>query len=230
MQNPIKLIAFDADDTLWANQPLFDDIEAELRQFLSQYGTPDELDEALRTVQAENIALMGYGAKGFTLSMIEVAIKLTNGQVTGTAIQQIIEQGKHLLRFPIELLDGVDEVLDALTPQYTLMLITKGDLLDQESKLARSGIGSYFTHVEIVSEKNEATYRKIIDRYGIEPAELVMIGNSLKSDILPVVAVGGQAIYIPYHTTALHERVETSTHDGYTQVDSLRDCLPLLLP
>lgn len=230
MINRPKLIAFDADDTLWANQPLFDRIEEDLRTFLSQYGAPDVLDAALRSVQTENLALMGYGAKGFTLSMIEVAIKLTNGQVTGTAIQQIIDQGKHLLRFPIELLDGVDEVLDALTPQYPLMLVTKGDLLDQESKLARSGIGAYFQHVEIVSEKDEAAYQKIINRYGLSPADFLMIGNSLKSDILPVVGIGGQAIYIPYHTTAIHEQVAADAVNGqFVQVDSIRDILPMLV-
>ncbi|WP_246169194.1 HAD family hydrolase [Rudanella paleaurantiibacter] len=128
------------------------------------------------------------------------------------------------------MLDGVEEVLDALTPQYSLMLLTKGDLLDQESKLARSGIGAYFSHVEIVSEKNEAAYQKILDRYGLQPAEFLMIGNSLKSDILPVAALGAQAIYIPYHTTWHIEQVTPPDTDiQYLQLDSLRDCLPLLL-
>ena len=224
---PIKLIAFDADDTLWANQPLFDDVEEDLRQFLAQYGSPEVLEEALITVQRENIALMGYGAKGFILSMIEVAIKLTDGQVSGAAIQEIIDKGKHLLQYPIELLDGVEETLKTLRDQYMLMVLTKGDLFDQESKLARSGIGSSFDHIEIVSEKDEATYRKIIARYGLQPAEFLMIGNSLKSDILPVLEIGGQAIYIPYHTTAVHERVSQTDHT-YVQVDRIQDVVALI--
>ena len=224
---PTKLIAFDADDTLWANQPLFDDVEEDLRKFLAQYGSPDVLDEALIAVQRENIALMGYGAKGFILSMIEVAIKLTDGQVSGAAIQEIIDKGKHLLQYPIELLDGVEETLKTLRDQYRLMVLTKGDLFDQESKLARSGIGSAFDHIEIVSEKDEATYRKIIARYGLQPAEFLMIGNSLKSDILPVLEVGGRAIYIPYHTTAVHERVSETAH-AYVQVDHIQDVVALI--
>lgn len=224
---PIKLIAFDADDTLWSNQPLFDDVEEDLRRFLTRYGSPDALDDALLSVQRENIALMGYGAKGFVLSMIEVAIKLTGGAVSGTDIQAIIDKGKHLLQYPIELLDGVEETLNTLRDEYTLMVLTKGDLFDQESKLARSGIGSSFDHIEIVSEKDAPTYRKIMARYGLQPAEFLMIGNSLKSDILPVLDVGGQAIYIPYHTTAVHERVSETTHT-YVQVDRISDVIPLI--
>lgn len=228
MRTTPKLIAFDADDTLWANQPLFDEVEADLRALLARYGTPEAIDTALIEAQAENISLMGYGAKGFVLSMIEVAIKLTNGQVSGSAIQQIIDKGKHLLSYPIALLDGVEKTLHQLREQpYALMVLTKGDLFDQESKLARSGIGSCFDHVEIVSEKDEATYRRIIERHGLQTAEFLMIGNSLKSDILPVVAVGGQAIYIPYHTTARHEQV---LHDagGYQQVNHINEIVALL--
>ena len=228
MSSSIKLIAFDADDTLWANQPLFDAVEEDLRGLLTQYGSPEVIDAALIAAQAEYISLMGYGAKGFVLSMIEVAIKLTDGQVPGSAIQQIIDQGKHLLSYPIALLDGVEETLHKLREQpYTLMVLTKGDLFDQESKLARSGIGSCFDHVEIVSEKDEATYRRIMNRYAVQPAEFVMIGNSLKSDILPVVDVGGRAIYVPYHTTARHERVQKDT-GGYEQLEHLNQVTALL--
>lgn len=228
MISPIKLIAFDVDDTLWPNQPLFDAVEDDLRRLLTQYGSPEAIDTALIEAQAENISLMGYGAKGFVLSMIEVAIKLTDGQVPGSAIQQIIDQGKHLLAYPIALLDGVADTLQALREQpYTLMVLTKGDLFDQESKLARSGIGSCFDHIEIVSEKDEATYRRIMTRYGVEPTEFVMIGNSLKSDILPVLNIGGRAIYVPYHTTARHERVQQDT-GGYEQINHISEVTGLL--
>lgn len=228
MSSSIKLIAFDADDTLWSNQPLFDAVEDDLRGLLMQYGSPEAIDAALIAAQADNIALMGYGAKGFVLSMIEVAIKLTDGQVPGWVIQQIIDKGKHLLSYPIALLDGVEETLHKLREQpYTLMVVTKGDLFDQESKLARSGIGSCFDHVEIVSEKDETTYRRLLNRYGVQPGEFVMIGNSLKSDILPVLNIGGRAIYVPYHTTAPHERVQQDT-GGYEQVSHIGEVVGLL--
>lgn len=223
----LKLIAFDADDTLWANQPLFDDVERDLRTFLAQYGTPDQLDAALIAVQNQNIALMGYGAKGFILSMIEVAILLTEGQVLGREIQQLIDQGKYLLQYPIDLLDGVEETLRQLSGAYPLMVLTKGDLLDQESKLARSGIGHYFDHVEIVSEKNELTYQQLLKRYRLQPAEFLMIGNSLKSDVLPVVNIGANAIYVPFYTTALHEQVAVAGN-GYGQIERMSELITML--
>ncbi|TAE33880.1 MAG: HAD family hydrolase [Cytophagales bacterium] len=229
MQAFPKLIAFDADDTLWANQPLFDDAEEELRGLLKQFGSDEQINQVLIDVQTENLRLMGYGAKGFMLSMIEVAIRLTDGAVRGTQIQQIIDLGKELLRFPIKLIDGVEEVLQTLSADHELMVLTKGDLLDQESKLARSGVGQYFSHVEIVSEKHEAAYRRILARYHVEPADFLMIGNSLKSDILPVMNIGGQAIHIPYHTTWHFEQLpDTNLPDGHVQVESIRDVLGLL--
>lgn len=219
-----KLIAFDADDTLWANQPLFDEAEEAFRRLLRQFGSDEQINLTLLDVQAENLRLMGYGAKGFMLSMIEVAIRLTDGQVQGTQIQQIIELGKELLRFPIALIDGVEDVLQTLSADHELMVLTKGDLLDQESKLARSGVGQYFSHVEIVSEKHEAAYRRILSRYSVEPADFLMIGNSLKSDILPVINIGGQAIHIPYHTTWHFEKLPDNYLLGdYVQLDSIRD-------
>lgn len=224
-----KLIAFDADDTLWANQTLFDEAEEELRVLLKQFGSDEQINQALIEVQTENLRLMGYGAKGFMLSMIEVAIRLTDGAVRGTQIGQIIDLGKELLRFPINLIDGVEQVLQTLSAGHELMVLTKGDLLDQESKLARSGVGQYFSHVEIVSEKHEAAYRRILARYHVEPADFLMIGNSLKSDILPVVNIGGQAIYVPYHTTWHFERLPETEHlTGYVQVNSIRDVIGLL--
>ena len=216
-----RLIAFDADDTLWPNQPQFDQAEAQLYELLRHYGTPAELSQRFFAVQRQNMNLFGYGAKSFMLSMIETVIQLTDGRVTGTEIQHILHHGKQLLDYPIELLPHVPEVLAAAKQLgVPVMLLTKGDLFDQESKLARSGLGDLFDHVEIVSEKNEATYQRIINRYNVRAAEFVMVGNSLKSDVLPVARLGGQAAYVPYHTTwvmeqvAEHERVGLDFHEA----------------
>lgn len=203
-----RLIAFDADDTLWPNQPQFDQAEAQLYALLGHYGSAEELSHQFFAVQRQNMPLFGYGAKSFMLSMIETVIQLTDGRVTGTEIQHVLDHGKRLLDYPIELLPHVAEVLAQVKAQgYPLMLLTKGDLFDQESKLARSGLGDLFDHVEIVSEKNEAAYQRILGRHGIRPPEFVMVGNSLKSDVLPVARLGGQAAYVPYHTTWVMERV-----------------------
>ncbi|AHJ99245.1 haloacid dehalogenase family protein [Hymenobacter swuensis DY53] len=212
-----RLIAFDADDTLWPNQPHFDEAEARLYDLLTHYGTPAALSSRFFEVQRQNMDLFGYGAKSFMLSMIETVIQLTDGQVTGTEIQHVLDYGKRLLDFPIELLPHVPEVLAHVKQGgLPLMLLTKGDLFDQESKLARSGLGDLFDHVEIVSEKNEATYQRLLSRYGVQPEEFVMIGNSLKSDVLPVARLGGRAAYVPYHTTWVMERVAEDDLAGLT--------------
>jgi putative hydrolase of the HAD superfamily len=225
------LIAFDADDTLWPNQPHFDKAEADLYDLLTHYADAPTLERHFYEVQRRNMPLFGYGAKSFMLSMIETVIQLTSGGVTGTEIQHILDQGKHLLSFPIEPLPDVVEVLDTLQERGArLMLLTKGDLFDQESKLARSGLGDYFDYVEIVSEKNEATYQRILTRYGLSPREFVMIGNSLKSDILPVAHLGARAVYVPYHTTWALERVPEEQLAGveYHTVERLSGVLGLL--
>lgn len=221
-----KLIAFDADDTLWPNQPHFDHAEARLYDLLTHYADADTLSRAFFDVQRENLPLFGYGAKSFMLSMIETVIRLTSGAVTGQEIQHILDHGKRLLDFPIEPLPDVPEVLTVLQERGTpLMLLTKGDLFDQESKLARSGLGHYFDHVEIVSEKNAATYQRILKRYHVRPAEFVMIGNSLKSDILPVVRLGARAVYVPYHTTWVMEEVPEAQLAGvaFHRVEALAE-------
>ncbi|MCA8831782.1 HAD family hydrolase [Hymenobacter pini] len=210
-----RLIAFDADDTLWPNQPYFDLAEARLYELLGHYAAPEELSARFFEVQRENMPLFGYGAKSFMLSMIETVIRLTDGQVSGQEIQHILDHGKRLLDYPIELLPHVPEVLAAVQAQgIPLMLLTKGDLFDQESKLARSGLGDLFDHVEIVSEKNDATYQRILSRHGLRPEEFVMVGNSLKSDVLPVARLGGRAVYVPYHTTWVMERVSEEERAG----------------
>ena len=226
----MKLIAFDADDTLWANEPNYINVKQKLCDLLSRYVDQETLAQQFYDSQIRNLAVFGYGAKSFMLSMIETAIELTNGAITGNEIQQLIDVGRKLLDFPIEVLDGVHDVLDTLSKRFELMVLTKGDLFDQESKIARSGLGHYFTHVEIVSEKNEQTYQRILQKYQIQPADFLMIGNSLKSDVLPVVHIGGRAIHIPYETTWAHEMVtdEQLTGKLFTTLGSIRELSALL--
>lgn len=221
-----RLIAFDADDTLWPNQPHFDYAEAQLYELLTHYGEPAVIGSRFYEVQRQNMHLFGYGAKSFMLSMIETVIQLTEGAVTGTEIQHILDHGKRLLSFPIELLPDVPEVLTTLKQQgFPLMLLTKGDLFDQESKLARSGLGDLFDYVEIVSEKNENTYQRLLTRYQVRPQEFLMVGNSLKSDVLPVARLGAHAVHVPYHTTWVMEEVPAEQLVGvpFTQVASLAE-------
>ncbi|WP_375433960.1 HAD family hydrolase [uncultured Hymenobacter sp.] len=223
-----QLIAFDADDTLWPNQPHFDQAEAELSALLTHYADAETLSSRFNEVHRQNMHLFGYGAKSFMLCMIETVIQLTEGSVTGTEIQQIIDSGKQLLSFSIELLPHVEAVLSELKERgVPLMLLTKGDLFDQESKLARSGLGDYFDYVEIVSEKNEATYRRILSRYQVQPQDFMMIGNSLKSDVVPVAKLGARAIYVPFYTTWIHERVsaEEVAQLSFHEVASLKEVL-----
>jgi len=201
-------IAFDADDTLWPNQPYFDHVEAQLLHILTPYADHATINARLYDVQRANMQLFGYGAKSFMLSMIETTIQLSGGAVVGAEIQQILDLGKELLRFPIEPLPDVVEVLTELKHRgHKLLILTKGDLFDQESKIARSGLGDFFDYVEIVSEKNVPTYQRLFTRLGATPENFVMIGNSLKSDILPVARLGFPAIHVPYHANWIHEHV-----------------------
>lgn len=225
----MKLIAFDADDTLWVNEPNYVDVKQKLCEMLSHHVDEETLATRFYDAQIRSLNTFGYGAS-FMLSMIETAIELTNGTITGTEIQQIIDAGRKLLDFPIELLDGVAEVLESLSKKFDLMVLTKGDLFDQESKIARSGLGHYFKHVEIVSEKNEQAYLRILQKYNVQPADFLMIGNSLKSDVLPVVHIGARAIHIPYATTWAHEQVadEQLLGKSFTTLNNARELLELL--
>jgi putative hydrolase of the HAD superfamily len=181
-------------------------------QLLAGYHSPEQIQHKLYEIELRNLNNFGYGVKGFTLSMIETAIELTGGQVGGAAIQQIIDFAKAMVHAPVELLDYVAEVVPRLAAAYPLMLLTKGDLFDQESKLARSGLAEHFRYVEIVSDKTITSYRALLQRYQIDPARFLMVGNSLRSDILPVTALGARAVYIPYHLTWAHETV--ADHDA----------------
>ncbi len=201
------VIAFDADDTLWHNETLYSITQDKFKQLLSEYRGTDGIDQVLYETEMRNLQHYGYGIKAFTLSMIETAIELTDAQVQGREIREIIDFAREMLNAPVQLLDGAADVIRTLSASHPLMIITKGDLFDQESKIARSGLADYFTHVEIVSHKTEDTYKALLARHNIHPERFLMVGNSLKSDILPVVAVGSQAVYIPYHLTWAHEVV-----------------------
>lgn len=203
----IEIIAFDADDTLWHNESLFTITQDKYKNLLAQYHTPEWIESKLFDTETRNIEHFGYGVKGFTLSMIETAIELSEGRITGAEISQIIEFAKEMLKSPIELLEGVEETVKKLSHTHDLMVITKGDLFDQESKIARSGLADYFSKVEIVKEKDDAVYQKILDKHKINKDKFVMVGNALKSDILPVLRIGAAAIHIPYHTTWAREIV-----------------------
>ena len=199
------VIGFDADDTLWHNESIFTITEEKFRAILHSYNT-ELVNKTLSSTQIKNLKLFGYGIKGFILSMVETSIELTNGEINGNEIQKIIDFGREMLANPIELLPHVQEVIEDLSRKYRLLLITKGDLIDQETKIARSGLAEFFTGVEIVSDKNSETYEKILSRYEITASRFIMIGNSMRSDIVPIVQIGGHAVHIPYFSTWEHEQ------------------------
>ncbi|MEI6061147.1 MAG: HAD family hydrolase [Bacteroidota bacterium] len=229
MKNKIKIIGFDADDTLWVNEPFYRETEKQFAHILSLYFSENEINDELFKTEMKNLALYGYGAKSFILSMIETALRLSENKITAVEISKIIEIGKAQLNRPIELLDGVELVLQKLQPHYKLILATKGDLLDQEQKLKKSGLTAYFHHIEIMSDKHENNYRKLIKHLDIEPQDFVMVGNSIKSDILPVVNIGASAIHVPYHTTWQHENDHAETDPGkFATVEKLVEILNFL--
>ncbi len=230
MSMTIKAIAFDADDTLWVNEPYFQETEQKFCALLEGYMPRHTVSKELFRTEIDNLAPYGYGVKGFMLSMIETALRISEKTISLDIIEKIIQYGKELLEKPIELLDGVEDVLRQLKGKYRLVVATKGDLLDQERKLKKSKLEHYFHHIEIMSEKQEPDYLKLIRHLDIRPEELLMLGNSLKSDIMPVLAIGGHAIHVPYHTTWAHEHVEqTIEHPNFRQVQTISEILPLLL-
>ncbi|MEP0074307.1 MAG: HAD family hydrolase [Marinomonas sp.] len=217
----INTIAFDADDTLWRNEDIFIHAQDEFIKLLLPYHEESYIRSHLAEIQVSNLENFGYGVKGFTLSMIETAIELTEGRVSGSEIHEIIQLAKCMLASPVELLPNIETVLQELKGKFKLLVITKGDLLDQESKLARSGIVDYFDIIEVVSEKTEEAYRQILERHKISTEQFLMVGNSLKSDILPILDLGAQAVHIPYHSTWEHEQVAEDTLSNYPQLQSL---------
>lgn len=227
---PLKVIAFDADDTLWVNEPYFRETEEKFCSLLEDYLPHHSISQELFKTEMQNLALYGYGVKGFMLSMIETAMRVSNNTVPQSIIEKAIQYGKDLLGKPIELLDGMEEALHLLKKKYRLVVATKGDLLDQERKLKKSGLEHYFHHIEIMSDKQEADYHKLIRHLDINPGEFLMIGNSLKSDVMPVLAIGGHAVHIPYHITWAHEKTEqTIEHINFRRAETIKDILPDLL-
>lgn len=225
----IKVIAFDADDTLWANESHFQDIEAEYCTLLADYLPAQKVSEMLFQTEMQNLSIYGFGIKSFTLSMIETALVISQNKIEPQRIEQIIAYGKKLLNMPVELLSDVKNVLNTLNGKYKLVVATKGDLLDQERKLKRSGLQAYFDHVEIMSDKQLADYARLIKQLGCEPDEFMMIGNSLKSDIMPVLELGETAAYIPFHVTWAHEQAdETINHTKFIKLNKLTDIFSYL--
>ncbi|MBG6129364.1 putative hydrolase of the HAD superfamily [Aquimarina sp. EL_43] len=225
----IKVIAFDADDTLWVNETFFRKAEEEFCTLLEEYLPKEEANKLLFDVEMQNLPLYGYGIKPFTLSLIEAAIKISNGDMTIDLVQRLIEKGKEMLREPIELIDGIDETLRRLSEKYRLVMATKGDLLDQERKLIKSGLENYFHHIEIVSDKTEKQYKKLVKHLDITENEFLMVGNSLKSDILPVLNIGAHAFHIPFHTTWAHEMVDDKIdHPNFRSFAKASELLQIL--
>lgn len=221
LKNEIKAIAFDADDTLWENQPFFDEVEDRFCLLLSEYGEGGYIREQLFRIEMRNMEELGYGGMAFTLSMIETALEVSENRVPAGKISEIYALGRSLLRIPAVPLEGVAETLEKLSRcgAFVLILVTKGSMLDQQRKLERSGLKRFFNHVEIVSDKDENTYLRILDSLGFKPSELLMVGNSFKSDIAPVLQIGGYGAYIPFRTTWQHEKAEEYVHPRLVRLE-----------
>ncbi len=224
----VKTIAFDADDTLWRNEEIFRAAQDDFIRLLLDYHSEEYILSHLSEIQVRNLATFGYGIKGFTLSMIETAIELTEGRILGREIHEIIRLAKSMVSEPIELLPNIESVLQQLQGKFQLMVITKGDLLDQESKVSRSGVAKYFDYVEVVSNKTPQAYEEVLTRYQIQKSEFLMIGNSLRSDILPILDIGSQAIHIPYAFTWEHEQVSDADLEAYPTISTLAEVKELL--
>jgi putative hydrolase of the HAD superfamily len=227
--NSIKVIGFDADDTLWVNETFFREGEERFCDLLENFMPRHDILRSLFKVEIENLPLYGYGIKAFMLSMIETALQITDHKCDGKLIKAIIDIGRNQLHMPVEKLEGVEETIIALKEKYKLVVVTKGDLLDQERKLTKSGLASHFHHIEIVSEKNNEQYQKLLSHLDVKAEEFLMIGNSLKSDVLPILEIGGYGIHIPFHTTWEHEKVNfTVSHEKFLEVEKIKDILEYL--
>lgn len=225
----IKTIAFDADDTLWHNEPYFDEAQERFCELFQDYASSQEILGLILNHQVTNLPLYGFGIKAFTLSMIETALQLTNNTISGQGIEKILTIGKDLLQKPVELMPNVEVVLQELKGKYKLIVATKGDLKDQHRKLHDSGIGHYFHHIEVLSDKTELDYTKMLGRLDIQASEFLMIGNSLKSDVLPILNIGGYGIHVPYHTTWEYEKIDFEiNHENFTALANIKDILTIL--
>ena len=229
LKQNIKVIAFDADDTLWENEPYFEEIEKKFCVLMEDYLSHQSISQEIFRVQIHNLPLYGYGIKPYILSLIETAIEISNNTLPLEAISKILEFGKELLDKPVVLIDGIEETLKQLYGKYKLIVVTKGDLLDQHRKLHKSGLGPYFHHIEVMSEKADEDYQKLLKRLDIEANEFYMIGNSLKSDVLPVLNIGGYATHIPFRTTWAHERIDFEIkHPNFTTAQKISEIIKFL--
>ncbi|RAJ32202.1 HAD family hydrolase [Pedobacter cryoconitis] len=229
IKNQIQVIAFDADDTLWVNEPYFQEAELAFCQLLEAYLPAPDVSRELYKTEMKNLALYGYGVKGFMLCMIETLSRISNDKASIVLVNQVIELGQALLQQPINLLDGVEEVLKQLKSDFRLVVATKGDLLDQERKLKNSGLQSYFHHIEIMSDKLTGDYQKLLKHLDCKPEHFLMLGNSIKSDILPVLELGGYAAHIPYHITWAHEQLEDSLeHPNFMPLNTMTEIINIL--
>ena len=237
----IRAIAFDADDTLWALQNYFEDVEHEYCELLSAYGKEKEISAALFETESRNMADLGYGCKAFTLSLVENAIRVSHGKVEANVIAQILDLGKSLLHLDAKPLEGVEATLARIREmrtgqedgssgerRYKLAVFTKGELMDQENKLWRSGLQRYFDVVSIVSDKNPEAYRRLCREMEVKPEELLMVGNSFKSDIAPALKIGASAVHIPFHTTWAHEKIEEFEHPNLRRISRFAQLLDIL--
>lgn len=202
---PIRLVGFDGDDTLWRSEDYYRDAQAKFEAIVANYVDLDDVHHRLYAVEKRNLALFGYGGKGMTLSMLEAAIAITERRISAADLHRILELGKALLRHPVELLPGVREAVAEIAREHEVVLVTKGDLFHQEAKVRESGLADLFPRIEIVSEKDPATYARVLAEFELEPGAFAMIGNSLRSDVLPVLELGGWAVHMPYHVTWVHE-------------------------
>ncbi len=227
LKKKVKIIGFDADDTLWMNETYFRDTERKFAELMQKFASEKYVIDQLTEVEVKNIPLYGYGVKGFMLSMMETAVKIAGKQAGSEIIEGVLSLGNNLLEKPVVLLDNVRYVIEKLKNKYPLLLLTKGDLLDQQRKLKKSGLSSCFKHIEIMSDKKEQNYAEIFSLLSIRPDEFMMIGNSIKSDILPVLKLGAWAVHIPYHTTWVHEETseDPTRFNRFYKLDSLKDLL-----
>ncbi len=215
----LDLIAFDADDTLWHTEHLYSDAEARFAELLAPYGVTGPIEQKLFATESANLRFFGFGIKSFALSMIETAIRLTDGHISGHDIQRVIDLAKGMLSADVQLLDHAEDAVLSLSQSFPLMIITKGDLLDQESKIERSGLGRHFKYIEIVSDKTRDSYAALLARHNLRPEGFLMVGNSLRSDVLPVLALGARAVHVPYRLTWAHERVSPEELAGVQVVE-----------
>jgi len=224
----IKVIGFDADDTLWENETYYHEAEKLLCELLKDYTSAENISSELLRIEINNMNIYGYGVKAFTLSMIETALIISKNQISQKTIAEILGIGKELLKKPILLLDNVEKILKQLKGNYKLIVATKGDLLDQQRKLDISGLTDYFDHIEIMNDKNETEYKKLLDKLNIKVEEFLMVGNSLKSDILPIVAIGAKAIHVPFYVTWKHETITSEFNIEHIVINNFNE-LPNVL-